>query len=149
MKKLIFEKMIVKTATCWIWQGVRSHRGYGRWGSGYAHRKAYVLFKSKIPKGLFVLHKCDNPPCVNPNHLFLGTIKDNNRDMDRKGRRRSKWSSGKGKGELNPNAKLTIEQIREIRKIQGKSQAEIAKAYNVSQTLVSKIRLGQVWPEDY
>ncbi len=78
---------------CWIWLG-RAHKthGYGifsQWPKlGYAHRFSWTLHYGEIPKGLCVLHKCDVPLCVNPNHLFLGTVKDNMLDMARKGRQR-------------------------------------------------------------
>jgi hypothetical protein len=77
---------------CWEWQAAKLRRGYGQFGSGQgkrlilAHRMAWTLFVGKIPDGLCVLHKCDNPPCVNPNHLFLGTYKDNAEDMVAKNR---------------------------------------------------------------
>jgi len=79
---------------CWIWRGYKNRHGYGqmtlRGGRNeYSHRLSYNLFVGAIPKGKCVLHKCDNPPCINPDHLFLGTRKDNVTDMDKKGRRNS------------------------------------------------------------
>lgn len=72
---------------CWEWRGYRTIKGYGSIGAGeFAHRVAYELLVGPIPPKLYVLHHCDNPPCVNPSHLFLGTIADNNRDMVEKGR---------------------------------------------------------------
>lgn len=81
---------------CWEWQGSRSNLGYGAVavrGTGYgptgAHRVAYGIANGGIPDGMYVCHSCDNPPCCNPNHLFVGTHRDNMRDMDEKGR--SRW----------------------------------------------------------
>lgn len=75
---------------CWEWAAAKNGKGYGRiyaWGKQQsAHRVSYALAYGPIPLGLFVLHHCDNPGCVNPNHLFLGTQKDNIHDMLRKGR---------------------------------------------------------------
>lgn len=73
---------------CWEWQGLRNKNNYGQVGHTSAHRFSYEFYKSKIPKGICVCHTCDNPPCVNPNHLWLGTRKDNNDDRDKKGRGR-------------------------------------------------------------
>jgi hypothetical protein len=76
---------------CWLWQTRKDRRGYGQFfykrGVHSAHRISYMIFKGEIGEGLFVCHKCDNPPCVNPDHLFLGTAKDNMHDMLAKGRR--------------------------------------------------------------
>lgn len=77
---------------CWLWLGVETDRGYGqlcvRGKMVYAHRLSYELFREPIPRGLFVLHKCDTRSCVNPDHLFLGTAKSNQCDMARKDRGR-------------------------------------------------------------
>lgn len=75
---------------CWIWIGAKTYWGYGtRTNNGKTrrtHRISYELHIGAIPKGMCVLHSCDNPPCVNPDHLFLGTLKDNSQDMVAKGR---------------------------------------------------------------
>lgn len=78
---------------CWEWQGYRMPKGYGQVGIGHsglilAHRLAWELTHGPVPTDLFVLHHCDNPPCCNPDHLWLGTKADNNRDMAQKGRHR-------------------------------------------------------------
>ena len=90
---------------CWKWIGAKFHRGYGRVNSGgkmlRANRVAYEISKGDIPVGMVVCHKCDVPLCVNPDHLFLGTIKDNVDDMIRKGRKNSE------RGEDRHCAKLT------------------------------------------
>lgn len=97
---------------CWLWCGGRDQDGYGRFnntelGTRIASRVAYILFIGPIPPGLMVLHKCDNPSCVNPRHLFLGTNKDNMRDAANKGRC--------CRGERQNNSKLTTEDVIAIR----------------------------------
>ncbi len=74
---------------CWEWTGHRTPQGYGRFmmlGETLVHRVSYILYNLPIPKSVCVLHKCDNPPCVNPDHLFLGTRDTNNKDRAKKGR---------------------------------------------------------------
>lgn len=96
---------------CWVWTGHCNR--YGSFGLGRkivrAHRFSWELAHGPIPDGLCVLHKCDNPPCTNPGHLFLGTQLDNARDRDRKGRLNSRV------GERNPKAKLTETEVLAIR----------------------------------
>jgi hypothetical protein len=81
-----FWDRVEKTDNCWLWRGPRKPGGYGSVRGTNAQRIAWQLAVGPIPDGLWVLHRCDNPPCVNPAHLFLGTVVDNNRDMKAKGR---------------------------------------------------------------
>jgi hypothetical protein len=87
-----FMGFVEKAEGCWIWKGPKSVNGYGsfqyRRTSNSAHRIAFEFLKGPIPEGLQVLHRCDNPPCVNPEHLFLGTNLDNVKDKVQKGRQR-------------------------------------------------------------
>lgn len=94
MEMRFWTKVLPVESGCWEWQAGRNEHGYGlfatrRSGRSRAHRVAYERFVGPIPEGLHVLHTCDNPPCVNPAHLFLGTVKDNSKDMMRKGRNRN------------------------------------------------------------
>lgn len=107
-----------------------------------AHRLAYEIFIGQIPDGLLVLHKCDNPPCVNPAHLFLGTNQDNADDRDKKGRHRYIAHSG---GE-NGQAKLNDEQVIEARiLVKQFTQKQVAKMLNVSRSTVSDIATKKRW----
>lgn len=126
---------------CIEWQGSRSAKGYGRMWVGrkckQAHRVAFELDVGSIPDGLQVLHRCDNPPCVNPAHLFTGTNLDNVRDKLAKGRL--------PRGELRINAKLTDQAVREIRASEfGKKR--LAKIYGVCPTVILEVKRCLRWP---
>jgi hypothetical protein len=129
---------------CWEWQGRVDHDGYGLYGSpllgeGRAHRRAWVLAHGPIPEGLLVCHHCDNPPCVNPAHLFLGTSADNTRDSVEKGRRAC--------GERVNTAKLSVADVREIRRLRegGATQQALADRFGCSQPMVGVIVRREAW----
>lgn len=122
--------------------------GYGRIGLGgrgegvvYAHRASWLLFKGEIPEGVCVLHKCDTPQCVNPEHLFLGTIQDNNRDMVEKGRHAHCETSG--------TAKLSLADVACIRQLRhdGRTLTEIADLFAVTESNVGYIVRRDTWSE--
>ena len=131
---------------CWEWLGAKHHQWkYGNFfyeGSiQAAHRVSWKIHYGEIPDGLVVCHKCDNPPCVNPRHLFLGTIFDNNADRQKKGR------SARNLGRKNGRAKLSQEQVVEIRESrrQGVSGAELGRIYGVSKETIYHICSGMIW----
>lgn len=139
------KKYVVQDNGCWIWNGGTRPNGkgvlYGRHhldngkGAG-AHRFSYSIEYGEIPEGMYVCHKCDTPLCVNPDHLFIGTHKENMKDMVEKNR------SFKGRGEHKKSiSKLTNKQAEEIRKMSS-SQSEIAKIFGVSQTTIGRIKRG-------
>ena len=129
---------------CWLWLGRLGRGGYaeqvshGRRGYIIAHRYSWLIHRGEIPPGLWVLHKCDTPSCVNPDHLFLGTALDNARDRAQKGR------NGDRSGEKSHLAKLTNEAIQAIRS-DPRLQRIIAKDYGISQTAVGLIKRRERW----
>ena len=138
---------IDKKEGCWIWKGGTIPNGYGLISLGrrkyrmYAHRFSYLLHYGELSDIDLVCHTCDIPACVNPLHLFKGTMKDNIQDCKRKGRLNSK-APGTGKH------KLTVQLVKEIynRLQQGRqSQSKIAKDFNVSIGMISRIKRGQDW----
>lgn len=110
-----------------------------------AHRFIYEAYVGPIPVGHNVCHRCDNPSCVRPEHLFLGSQRENVADMDRKGRRRSSQRSQSGT--MNNHAKLTEESVREIRHrlLAGDLHRVIAETYGVRPSAISNIARGKTW----
>lgn len=122
---------------CWEWQGTITPMGYGKMSNNeYAHRLSYKYTFGEIPKGKHVLHKCDNPLCVHPFHLFLGDQKDNNKDRDKKGRNKI----GTGKSNIESRL-LTIEQATQMRKDHknGDTVSFLAKKFGVSYQIAHNI----------
>ena len=137
---------------CLEWQRAKKckGRGYGaisicqkKW---LTHRAMWRACKGEIPEGMCILHKCDNEKCVNIDHLFLGTMKDNSNDMIKKGRR----VVPDQRGEKNPSAKLTYAKVNEIRKLRssGLSSKEIAFRYRISINYVYILCKGQRWASE-
>lgn len=91
---LFLEKVNKTDSGCWIWTGAKSSRGYGYFQNIRAHRFSYEYHREKIPSGKIVMHKCDVPLCVNPEHLIVGTYADNSHDRDSKGRTATGRRSG-------------------------------------------------------
>ena len=140
-----FWKHVNKTEGCWIWTGALNSYGYGTVSFKaehtyrYAHRVSWELAFGPIPEGLFICHHCDNPPCVRPDHLFLGTLADNNTDCLAKDR--------VARGNAIPLSKLTAESVSEIRRrlSNGESQTSLALEYGVTQSSVSEVANRKSW----
>lgn len=137
-----FWEKVNKSNDCWIWLGHIDKDGYGKFWNYLAHRFAWIDSFGEIPKGKYVCHKCDNPSCVNPSHLFLGTQFDNMKDMITKGRINSRV------GELNPKSKLTEKDVRfihEAYKFNGYNRTDLAKRFGVTKTCISYALAGKSW----
>lgn len=148
-----FWERVKKTNSCWLWTGSYVRDGYGSFHlddgkAARAHRLSYEFEHGAIPKGMYVLHRCDVPACVNPKHLFLGDQFANMRDMVAKGRNSCIV------GEKNPRAKLTWADVRKIRSLvshdphnRGVTHADISLFYRVSQSTIAQISRGVIWRE--
>lgn len=127
---------------CWDWVGNKHRKGYGFMKidkvNRMAHRISFELFRGKIPAGLLVCHSCDNPSCVNPHHLFIGTNTDNMNDMIAKGRQ------GKLRGSAHGRAKLTESDVLSIRSA-GIARRALAERYGVSKASIDDICSGRSW----
>lgn len=150
---------------CWLWTGLRSRKGYGRFCLNAkdvpAHRFAYALSREADPEALCVCHTCDNPPCVRPDHLWLGTVGDNTRDMWAKGRGQIKCMGRRftpghrtdprhqpcNRGSDNPLAKLTEERVRDLRarSAAGERTTDLAREAGVSRHTLSAVITRRSW----
>lgn len=145
-KQRFFESYVIDgSSLCWEWIGAKSRGGYGRLKIEnrpvQAHRFSWMIHFGDIPKGMYVCHKCDNPSCVNPNHLFLGDQSDNMRDMSEKGR------SSDNRGEQNPNSKLTNDLVSDIRHLwdNGMTPKRLSIKFGVPLGTINNIVFGYTW----
>lgn len=139
-----FWSKVYKTDSCWIWTGAKEG---GRYGSlkvngknTKAHRYSWEIHNGKIPEGNVVMHSCDNPKCVNPDHLSVGTTKDNVTDRVQKGR--------SAIGEKSGASKLSLEQVSEIRrtyKFRVVTKVALAKKFSVAVSTIDSILLNKTW----
>jgi hypothetical protein len=139
-------KRLKRTSTgCWEWTGAKNKAGYGKMAVRgkleMTHRISFGLFCSQISPGIFVCHRCDNPTCCNPVHLFEGDAKSNMGDMHTKGRNRNP------KGSETHNAKITEEDVVRIRQLwnAGEKREVIAAMYNLDSSCVTRIARGVTW----
>jgi hypothetical protein len=142
-----FEAFFVKVDGCWLWNGTKKDQGYGNfhWNVGkgrskhiiVAHRASWLLYRGEVPAGLLVLHRCDTPACVNPDHLFLGTNQDNIDDRNAKGRQ--------VRGEKHLSARLTPDIVRKIREVVIIPSDLLAAELGVTVRTINQIRSGETW----
>lgn len=148
IRERLLEKMRVNESTgCWEWVAAKDSNGYGRiWFDGTigaAHRVSYELDNGPIPDGLLACHRCDNPACINPAHLFLGTHADNLSDMDAKGRR-ARGDRVSNKGVEHGRVKITENDVLAIRAAHMTHRA-LAKQYGLGRSQIARIRSGKQW----
>src|SRR5712664_64925 len=141
----ILARYTIQPYGCWEWEDSCDTTGYGRMRfegkQQQVHRLSWLRNKGPIPEGLFVLHKCDNRKCLNPDHLFLGNHADNAADREAKGRGANRSGADNGHAYLNEN------EVRAIRTelAAGTACAELAERYNVSWPTIKYIKIGKTW----
>lgn len=126
---------------CIEYNGYRNGDGYGLLSGVLTHRLAWALKHGRMPSK-FVLHKCDNPPCINPDHLYDGSHNDNMRDVRERGN-----NKGTHRGEEHGNNKLTTEQVKDIKRrlANGEKKSSLAREYGVVQPTIKRIADGSTW----
>lgn len=143
-----YNKYVIRKEGCWGWSGAQRRKDEPYYAvMSYerkiipAHRVSWIIHKGNIPDGLWVLHSCDNKTCSNPDHLFLGTVKDNVHDAMKKGLIIPPMADN------HHMSKLTSSKVKEIRKllIDGITQAHIARLYDVTPTMIQGISAGRTW----
>ena len=159
--KAKFWSNVQKSCGCWEWQGYCDKCGYGRLRAGDkrlvgVHRLSWEMHFGIIPEGMCVCHHCDNPKCVRPEHLFVGTHDDNMADMVRKKRchcgdshyfHRHPEKIPDRSGTKNGRSKLTEKDVREIRSLSHLKRLELARRYGVSQAAISFVILRETWKD--
>lgn len=130
---------------CWIWAGRTNPDGYGQFdcrnSTVPSHRYMWSMLNGEIPQGMVICHRCDNPKCVNPSHLFLGTVQDNVRDRDMKGRQADHAGTKNGRAVLDENGAIKVKELRKS----GLTYKDISTEMGVSVGCVSHILNGRHW----
>jgi hypothetical protein len=147
-----FDEKVGRGSGCWLWTAARDPNGYGRINGDrrnrgvLAHRLSYQLYRGPIPPGMYVLHRCDNPSCVRPGHLFLGTQADNVADMNAK---RRHWRFADAPEKACLAVKLSWRAVRTIRRrvAAGEVQRRLAREYGVSPATLCRIIKGKAWKD--
>lgn len=152
-----FWRKVERGPGCWRWLGSTDDKGYGQIREGgrtgrllKAHRVSLALALGQVAEDTCVLHRCDNPACVNPGHLFLGTFADNSQDAARKGRLIFQTHPERcPRGERAPGAKLTLDAVRQIRvlRAEGWSQPKLAARFGVTQAAIWSLLHHRTWKE--
>lgn len=154
-----FWSKVEKTDGCWNWTATKNPKGYGEFynklrGSIHtrAHQVSWILHFGDIPSGLQICHRCDNPSCVNPSHLFLGTADDNTRDKIEKGRAKvGRIYKGENHPQHGTNSKFSkldeykVRKIRELRSTTDLTMGELGKMFGVSSGLINNIIQRRKW----
>ena len=136
---------------CWDWMASTFDNGYGQFKVGTknwrAHRFVWTMVHGPIPDDLVVCHRCDNPLCCNPDHLFLGSNRDNSQDMVSKGRQRGNKGEHSVRGSNHPHAKLTEDAVRDIRKrfSQGDTSSTLGRQYSVTKETILSVVHRKTW----
>jgi len=137
-----YSKVKKEETGCWVWTAFKNSQGYGKFSyygkQRLAHRISWEFSNGSIPEGVVVCHRCDNPSCVNPDHLFLGTVDENVADRNTKGRTASCSRHGR--------AKLSLEDVKEIRELGDDfTRSELGRVYGVSAHQIYQIVSGRQW----
>lgn len=141
-----FWPKVKKTSSCWLWLAHKNNKGYGMIGvkktMRLAHRVAYEIVIGTIPEGMCLLHSCDNRLCVNPSHLSVGSVKDNNLDMIKKGRDNKAHGTSVGISKLNDT---DVSQARVLYRNGGHTWRSLAQLFGVSHSVIGKALKGVTW----
>jgi hypothetical protein len=151
-KNELFNRTTINENGCWIWNGPIFHDGYGNCGGGYpdqrSHRASYILFKGVIPNKMWILHNCNMPLCINPEHLYLGDVKQNVKDCIEAGTFPRGPNPKKARnGTKNGRAIICSSIVNKIRKLYSNpySYGQLSKLFNLSKRQTMRIVKGESW----